>query len=216
MEFKAVLFDFDYTLGDATQVIVTSFQSAFQEMGLPQPEREAVRGTVGYLLEDAYTMLTGDGRQEQRERFRQIYRRIANPLQVAHTRLFPGAAELLEALHRADVPAGVVSTKNTSTLRAVLSKLGVDRFLCSVTGGDAVVRPKPDPEGLIAALAALGVPPERALYCGDTVIDAETAQRAGTQFCAVLNGTTGAEAFRAFPCAHIAPDLIDLRGWLGL
>lgn len=49
---------------------------------------------------------------------------------------------------------------------------------------------------------------------GDTVIDAETARRAGVDFCAVLNGTTPAEAFADFPHVHIAPDLADLLDWL--
>ena len=43
MDYKAVFFDFDYTLGDATEAIVAGFQYAFAKMGLPEPEREAVR-----------------------------------------------------------------------------------------------------------------------------------------------------------------------------
>ena len=46
--------------------------------------------------------------------------------------------------------------------------------------------------------------------------DAQTAQAAGTDFCAVLNGTTPAAAFAPYPSVHIAPDLPDLRRWLGL
>ena len=45
---------------------------------------------------------------------------------------------------------------------------------------------------------------------------AQTAQAAGTDFCAVLNGTTPAAAFAPYPSVHIAPDLPDLRRWLGL
>jgi phosphoglycolate phosphatase-like HAD superfamily hydrolase len=54
------------------------------------------------------------------------------------------------------------------------------------------------------------------LFCGDTVIDAATAQAGGCGFCAVLNGTTPREAFRAYPHVHIAEDLAGLQGWLGL
>ena len=57
MKFKAVLFDFDYTLGDATESIVAGFRHAFEKMGLPEPAEDAVRLTVGYLLKDGYTML---------------------------------------------------------------------------------------------------------------------------------------------------------------
>ena len=54
MDLQAVLFDFDYTLGDATDVIVEGFWYAFDQLGLPRPGREAVRRTIGHKLEDEY------------------------------------------------------------------------------------------------------------------------------------------------------------------
>ena len=61
MRYHAVLFDFDYTLGDATESIVSGFRHAFEKMGLPEPAEGAVRRTVGYLLKDGYTMLSLSG-----------------------------------------------------------------------------------------------------------------------------------------------------------
>lgn len=218
MEYQAVFFDFDYTLGDATEAIVAGFQYAFARMGLPEPGYDAVRRTIGMPLEEEYTLLSGDGDPRNRARFRTLYTEKAGPLQVSTARLCPGAQELLAALHRAGVPAGVVSTKRRDTLRAILEARGVLPLLRSVTGGDQVSRPKPDPEGLLAAIAGQGLSPAQTLYCGDTVIDAETAQRAGARFCAVLNGTTSAGEFAdaGFPLAHVAPDLWELARWLGL
>ena len=95
-QYKAVFFDFDYTLGDATDCIVAGFYYAFQQMGLPQPDYEAVRGTIGMTLENAYTLLSGDSDPESQARFHQLYVDKANPLQVKGTRLFPGAVELLD------------------------------------------------------------------------------------------------------------------------
>ena len=57
------------------------------------------------------------------------------------------------------------------------------------------------------ALDRLGLAPERVLYCGDTVLDAEAAQRAGWEFAAVLNGTTPASAFDVWPHVFLARDL---------
>ena len=218
MQYQAVFFDFDYTLGDGTEAIVAGFKYGFAQMGWPEPGYEDVRRTVGMPLEDEYTFLTGDADPENRARFRVLYTEKAGPLQVETVRLFPGALELLTALNRAGVPAGVVSTKRSDTLRDILEARGVLPLLASITGGDQVSRPKPDPEGLLAAIAAQGLTPDQVLYCGDTVIDAETAQRAGVSFCAVLNGTTGAEEFLAarVPCDHMADSLWDLKEWLGL
>lgn len=218
MQYKAVFFDFDYTLGDATEAIVAGFRYAFSKMGWPEPGYEQVRRTVGMPLEDEYTVLTGDADPEHRDRFRALYTEKAGPLQIETVQLFPGAVELLSALKQAGIPAGLVSTKRSYTLRDIMDVRGLLPLLCSITGGEQVKHPKPDPEGLLFAISAQGLTPDQVLYCGDTVIDAETAQRAGVSFCAVLNGTTGAEAFQAagFPCAHIAPDLWELKKWLGL
>lgn len=218
MAVQAVFFDFDYTLGDATEAIVTGFQYAFPRMGRPQPDRESVRRTVGLTLEDGYTALSGDPDPANRAEFRRLYTEKANPLQVTTTKLFPGAVELLAALKTAGIPAGVVSTKKSATLKAVVAARGVDHLLCSVTGGDMVTAPKPDPQGLLAAIAALGLSPGQVLFCGDTLIDGETARRAGTHFCAVLNGTTTREEFEAsgLPADYIAPDLWAVKAWLGL
>ena len=218
MQYKAVFFDFDYTLGDGTEAILAGFRHAFSKMGLPEPDSEAVRRTVGMPLEDEYTLLAGDADPQNRARFRVLYAEKAGPMQVETARLCDGARELLEALARAGVPAGVVSTKKKDTLLAILEARGVAALFATITGGDQVKRPKPDPEGLLAAIAAQGLTPEQVLYCGDTTIDAETAQRAGASFCAVLNGTTTAADFQAsgLPCTHIAPDLRELQQWLGL
>ena len=215
---KAIFFDFDYTLGDATEAIVAGFLYGFQQMGLPEPEREAVRRTIGMTLENGYSALTGDNDPARRTQFRQLYVEKAGSLQVEVTRLFPGAEELLAALSGAGIPAGVVSTKRTSTLDAVLEARGVRQYLVSVTGGDKVDRPKPDPQGLLAALGSLAAEPAEVLYCGDTLIDAETAFRAGTRFCAVLNGTTSRRDFEdsGLPVDYLAEDLWALKKWLGL
>ena len=116
------------------------------------------------------------------------------------------------------IPTGIVSTKKTATIRDVAEARGITPLLSSILGGDQVSAPKPDPEGLLASLTALGLEPHEVLFCGDTVIDGEAARRAGTHFCAVLNGTTTFEEFqtRRIPCDHVAGDLWDLKQWLGL
>ncbi|OUQ25784.1 hydrolase [Flavonifractor sp. An135] len=216
MQYRAVLFDFDFTLGDASEAIIAGFRHGFAALGYPVPDDNVVRRTIGTPLEDAFAQLTGCPDRAQGVRFHELFTEVAVPMQIQCTKLFPGAVELLTALKEAGVPAAIVSTKRAQTLRSVLEPRGVLPLLASVTGGEMVKHHKPDPEGLLAAVAGLGLTPREVLYCGDTVIDAETAQRAGADFCAVLNGTTPADDFAAFPAVHISPDLPDLRAWLGL
>ena len=216
MDYKAVIFDFDYTLGDATDAIVAGFVHGMTTLGYPAPHREAVRRTVGFQVTDAFTQLTGNDSPQDREAFRDLFSQVARPMQRQGVPLCAGAKELLLALRERKVATAVVSTKHTPTLLDILSGHGLDTVLALVIGGDLVQHPKPDPEGLCMALARLGLTGAEVLYCGDTVIDAETAQNAGCDFCAVLNGTTPAEAFKPYPHRHIARDLPDLGQWLGL
>ena len=96
--YSAVCFDFDYTLGDSTDSIVAGFQYGFERLGHPIPDRETVRGTIGYLLEDAYTMLTGDSDPVRRAQFRPLFLEVAKERQRRETVLFPGAEELRRGL----------------------------------------------------------------------------------------------------------------------
>ena len=47
MHYKIYLFDFDYTLADATNGIVESVKHALSKMDFPRPTRDEVRHTVG-------------------------------------------------------------------------------------------------------------------------------------------------------------------------
>ena len=224
MRYKGVFFDFDYTLGDSTVPITLGYQRGFAAMGWPEPTVEQVRPTIGMTLMDGYTMLTGDGDLErQREFYHQFQVAVGElaeeevrTVMVEETRLFPGAAELLTALKEQGMKAAIVSTKLGLTIHRIFARRGLDHLLDLVVGGKDVARAKPHPEGLNFALDRLGLDRSEVLFCGDTVIDAQTARNGSCDFCAVLNGTTPEEAFAAYPHVHIAPDLAELRRWLGL
>ncbi len=216
MNYKAVFFDFDYTLGDATDAIYAGFVQGMAALGWPAPEREAVRLTIGQPLETAYTGLTGDADPDHQAVFRRAFAAVARPMQRQGVPLFPGAAELLRALHDRGIHTAVVSTKQRQTLTHILGSHGLLDTLDFLLGGDDVAAMKPDPEGLLLGLKRLGLTPADLLYCGDTVIDAQAARNAGCAFAAVLNGTTPRETFLPLPHVCIAPNLPALRRFLGV
>lgn len=224
MSYQGVFFDFDYTLGDSTPAIAEGYRRGFAALGLPEPTVDQVRTTVGMTLEDGYAFLTGDRDPARQEAFFHTFQHTVGvkaqgddrKLMIEGTVLFPGAAELLRALRDAGVRTAIVSTKPGDTIRRIFAHQGHLDLLDLVVGGDEVHHAKPHPEGLRLALEKLGLCAEQVLFCGDTVIDAATAQAGGCDFCAVLNGTTQAPAFQPFPHVHIAEDLNDLQSWLEL
>lgn len=222
MRYHGVFFDFDYTLGDSTAAIAEGYRLGFLELGLDPPTVEQVRHTVGLTLADGYSLLTGDHDPERQEAFYHSFQHTVGVkaggegrrLMIEETSLFPGAEELLEALKNAAIRTAIVSTKPGTTIRRIFEHRGRPELLDLVVGGDEVTQAKPHPQGVRLALEQLGLRAEQVLFCGDTVIDAATAQAGGCDFCAVLNGTTKADAFERFPCVHIAPDLAELKNWL--
>ncbi len=222
MSYHGVFFDFDYTLGDSTAAIAEGYRLGFLALGLDPPTEEQVRHTVGLTLADGYALLTGDHNPERQEAFYHSFQHTVGVeaggegrrLMIEVTTLFPGAEELLLALKHAGVRTAIVSTKPGSTIRRIFEHQGRKDLLDLVVGGDEVTQAKPHPQGLRLALERLGLSAEQVLFCGDTVIDAATAQAGGCDFCAVLNGTTKADAFERFPCVHTAPDLAELKRWL--
>lgn len=222
MSYHGVFFDFDYTLGDSTAAIAEGYRLGFLALGLDPPTEEQVRHTVGLTLADGYALLTGDHNPERQEAFYHSFQHTVGVeaggegrrLMIEGTTLFPGAEELLGALKNAGVRTAIVSTKPGSTIRRIFEHQGRKDLLDLVVGGDEVTQAKPHPQGLRLALERLGLSAEQVLFCGDTVIDAATAQAGGCDFCAVLNGTTKADAFERFPCVHTAPDLAELKRWL--
>lgn len=222
MKYQGVFFDFDYTLGDSTPAIAEGYRLGFAALGLDPPTVDQVRPTIGLTLADGYSLITGDHDPERQETFFRTFQETVGVkaqgagrmLMIEGTTLFPGAADLLEALKNAGVRTAIVSTKPGNTIRRIFEHQDRLDLLDLVIGGDEVQHTKPNPEGLRLALEQLNLPAEDVLFCGDTVIDAATAQAGRCQFCAVLNGTTKAPAFERFPCVHIARDLAELKTWL--
>ncbi|MFW5937416.1 MAG: HAD family hydrolase [Halanaeroarchaeum sp.] len=89
---------------------------------------------------------------------------------------------LADELRADDGPTGVVSLNAESAVRIALENESLADAVDVVVGRDTVANRKPHPEPLLAALAAIGVPAENALFVGDSDTDERAAERAGMAF----------------------------------
>ncbi len=89
------------------------------------------------------------------------------------------------------IPVGVCSLNCEAACRTALERHDLAAHVEVVVGRDSVGARKPDPEPLLEAVRRLGVPPERAVFVGDSERDAVTAERAGTAFEYVGDGPSG-------------------------
>ncbi len=211
MQYKAVIFDFDYTLGDATEGIVSSVNFALQNMGYGKAPREEIRKTVGLSLAETCGVLTGNGEKEQGELFLKYFKEQADRVMVEHTELFPDTVETLKYLKSSGIPMAIVTTKYHYRIDDILEKCQAQDYFEIIVGGEDVKAPKPDPEGVQIVLEKWKMKNTEVLYVGDSVVDAKTAQRAGVSFAGVTTGTTGSEALKEYGCAGVFENLTQLR-----
>ncbi|WP_336339106.1 HAD family hydrolase [Haloarcula brevis] len=80
------------------------------------------------------------------------------------------------------VPVGICSLNAEAACRVALTVHDLDDYVGPVVGRDTVGSSKPDPEGLLAIAAELGVDPAAAVFVGDSESDATAARRAGMAF----------------------------------
>lgn len=176
----AVLFDLDGTLADTAPDMARTVNEMRIRRSLAPVPLERVRphvskGARGMLL-GAFEMTTEHPDfPAMREEFLELY---AYNLDV-DTILFPGMAELLDALEARGLAWGVVTNKFERFARPVIASLGLASRSRVLVGGDTCARAKPFPDPLLHAAAAIGIEPDRTLYVGDDIRDIQAARAAG-------------------------------------
>ena len=57
MDYKAVIFDFDYTLGDATDAIYAGFRAGMTALGQPVPDGTSAAAELSAYVDDEFFYL---------------------------------------------------------------------------------------------------------------------------------------------------------------
>jgi phosphoglycolate phosphatase len=207
---KAIIFDFDYTLADSSAGCIECINFALESLGLPGVPTEVAVRTIGLSLPETFRKLVSPRSMDRSDEFTQLFITHADRVMASATILFDEVPEVVEVLQDRGFSLGIVSTKFRYRIETILSREGLLDAFDVIVGGEDVTRHKPDPAGLLWAIEQLGSWPTGARYVGDSVIDAETAQRAGMPFVAVLSGVTPLESFKVFPVLDVLGDLSGL------
>lgn len=211
---RAILFDFDYTLVDSSPGIIACANYALAQLGLPAVEPECICATIGLSLGETFAKLTGLCEPEQQAGFVRYFVQRADEIMVDSTTLYDIAREVIPALVQRGMQLGIVSTKYRSRLEGVLQREGLKGYFAVLVGGDSIPQQKPAPDGLLLAAKLMGLAVADCLYIGDSPVDAQAARRAGMDFIGLLSGPAMAAAFNNERPLALLPDLAQLLGWL--
>jgi HAD superfamily hydrolase (TIGR01509 family) len=214
----AVLFDWDGTLIDSGDILLQCWhQVTTRVLGAPFPVTEEDRRKfLSMRGADSFPLLSDD---------RDVVSALDTGFTEAYLDLAPvhvhaqeGSRELVAALRAAGARLGVVTSKTTVRfMRDVEICSFVGAFDVVVTGDD-VTRAKPHPEGVLAALAALGIAPADAVMVGDGPVDVRAGRSAGTRTVGISHGLHSTDELLAEVPDVLVGSLIELgRRWdLGL
>jgi len=213
-KYKAVIFDFDYTLGSSEKGIVLSVNHGLLSLGYPEADENRIYNTIGLSLADTFKDLTGVYDPVQASKFAALFKEKADKVMVENTELYHDCLEVISNLRKEGCLVGIVTTKFHYRIDQILSKYNAADMVDVIVGGEDVKAEKPDPQGLIYAIKTLGVSDAETLYVGDSLTDSMTALNAGVDFAAVLTGKTLRKSFENKAHVCIADNLTGIYNFL--
>jgi len=209
MNFDCFLFDFDGTLAYSEQAYRAAFlHSIERHTGVLPNEVEF----CDYWNVTPHEVLRRYGEELLEEMFASFEEHYY-ATHHQHLVAYDGVEELLSSLQEHGARVGIVSLKPRRAGNLELDLIGLRRLIGLAVWGDDVERPKPEPDGVLRAMAELGADPRSTLVIGDSPADILMGRAAGTRTGAAMWGGSSRERlFAASPdLALDAPgDLLSL------
>lgn len=208
--FRAIVFDFDYTLADSSQGAFECINFALAEMRLAPVTIEAVCRTIGLSLNETFLSLGNHHEPHRCTEFYRLFVRRAEEVMSDLTVLYETVPATIHSLRQQGLRLGIVSTKYRRRINQVLEREALLHGFEIVIGGEDVEQHKPHPEGLFEAMKKLESPVESVVYVGDSTVDAELAKRAGVPLIVVLSGVTPRSDFAEYSPLAILNNVSEL------
>lgn len=210
--FRLVVFDWDGTLADSTDLIAEAIRRACGAVGRPVPSPAAARYVIGLGLTDALAHVApGLTAAEQRELAGHYRRHYLDG--EPDIPLFDGARDMLADLDASGFLLAVATGKTRAGLdRAIARNALAGRFHATRCADEGF--PKPHPDMLLALMDRLSVGPRETLMIGDTTHDLDLARNAGASAVAVAWGAHDAAGLASREPLATVHSVGELRRWL--
>ncbi len=183
---RAVLFDFDGTLADSTDLVMQCYRHTMTiHLGEPPPDEEWLRG-FGTPLEPQIRRFARS--ESEATAMLKTYRDYQG---IHHDRLlrpFEGVVPMVQELLDRQVPLAIVTSKHREGTVRGLELCTLSACFAEIVTPEDVVNPKPHPEPVLHALERLGVQADEAVFIGDSPHDIVAGREAGTFTAGVLWG----------------------------
>ncbi|MDB5752015.1 MAG: hypothetical protein JWP65_2436 [Ramlibacter sp.] len=218
--FDAVLFDCDGVLVDSEGITNGVLRDMLEDLGWVLSSQECMRLFVGKAVKDERALIEARTGRPLSDDWLAQFRERRNQGLVARLQPIANAPATVAALHAAF--AGRIaccSGADRFKVELQLEKCGMLGYFRGVVfSGHEMPRSKPAPDVYLAAMAHLGVPPQRCAVVEDTVTGVTAGAAAGATvfgYSPPQAGPDAPAALRAAGAATIFTDLAQLPSLLG-
>ena len=210
---RALVFDFNGTLSHDEPVLFAVYSELFAEQGRPLTEDDYYGTLAGNTEEAIIAGWLGVGGVELAAL---VEERIDRYVRRADGSTIPEALRDAVRYAAARVSVAVVSGAYRREIEPVLARAGLAEEVTSLVAADDVTRGKPDPEGYVRALRALGdgFAPYDVVAFEDTEAGVASARAAGLR-CLAVRGTHPDERLAAADGIVDAIDVELVRSLVG-
>jgi phosphoglycolate phosphatase len=210
---KLLVFDWDGTLIDSIEQIVTSLQTASQKVCGETVAEDAARGVIGLGLTEAIEKLHPGLDSTTVEQVSAAYKQhylYENPIQA---KLFDGVTDMLDELTESGYQLAIATGKSRPGLTRSLEEHSMqDYFVTTKCAGENLS--KPHPEMLLEILLELDTPAAHTLMIGDSEHDLMMANNAQVNAVAVSHGVQQADVLMTHKPLICLDKITDLSGFL--
>jgi pyrophosphatase PpaX len=201
----ALLADLDKTLHDSDEYTTSAFVYSLDQLGYPLSPRQTITKLIGKPLIECYEALAPGGDFE-------ALRAAHTKFQEEHPELlkpFPHTISTLSKIKDEGFNTAVITSRSRASALENMEATGVARFIDYLVSVDDVENPKPHPEPVQKALIHFNIPAHHAWTAGDSHLDVQAGNRAGTHTIAVVNGKLTQEIIESRP-DHIIYDIEEI------
>ena len=166
-----VVFDFDGTLADTSELIINSFQTVYKKFF---GEEKPVEYISQFFGEPLKVTIEREFPQPFEDVFNE-YREYQSGKFNNDVKLFNNAAEILQYLKSKNIKTAIVTSRMRESVIKALNYFNIDKYFDVVIAVNDTINHKPHPEPLLKAINLLGTSPDKTLFVGDSRFDMECA-----------------------------------------
>lgn len=205
MKYENIIFDFDGTVADTGEGVLSSVRYALEKTGVIPPGEEVLRKFIGPTLYRSFRDLIGLSREASLKAI-DLYREYYIPHGVYMCKLYEGIEETLCALKESGYKLSIASAKPQRQLEIAVNHLGITHYFDKIVGADP--SSISNDKDYILEQAKLS---DRVVMVGDSPFDMQAAKRLGFDTIAVLYGFSSEQVMSAENPTFTAQDCNEIR-----